>query len=153
MKKKHLLVFLFIISVFCLTGCFKKEVINPGKFADVMKEKGFNVGNATEMFKEVPQIVSATIATNKDGVRIEFYELKTKENATEMFEYNRKAFEKEKKDDSSETSYKNKNYEIYALGNADTYMYMCMVDNTLLYTTVYADEKEMVRDIIKDLKY
>lgn len=90
---------------------------------------------------------------SSDGWQVEFYVLDDSANATAMFNTNKNIFENYKGNSSSEKSSSIGNSASYSLTSSGYYMYLCRIDNTLLYVKVQDIYKDTVKDLVKELGY
>lgn len=151
-KKIFLLLFM-IVSIFTLTGCINKDVINSKKFINISKKEKVSVYNVTDYYKNDKRVKKGMVAINLKGWRVEFYEFKNEDNAEEVFDANKKNFEKEKSDNSTEASSNWRNYSTYTLTTSLNYYYLCRVENTLIYVKVGLTHKKDVKKFIDKLGY
>ena len=152
-KKSILLVALFVGVLFLFTGCGKKTVATDADFRKVFQESGYAIYDATSQFDATGVVESASIAQSTSGHQVEFYVLKSEEDAVSMFNTNKSTFEAYKGNSSSESSANMSNYSTYTLTSSGYYMHLCRVDNTLLYVRVKDNFKKDVQAIVKKLGY
>ena len=153
MKKTILTIILCGIMVLGLTGCGKKTVISNSDFTIKAQENNYTVVDVTSQYSSYDVIEKATVAKSSDGWQVEFYTLKDKSEASKMFNTNKTKFEGYKGSTSTESSSSMSNYSKYSLTSNGYYMYLCRVDNTLLYVRVKDNYKSTVKDFIKELGY
>lgn len=154
MKKKNIIFgIICFFMIFALTGCGNKTSITTNEFTTKTKNKNYTITNVKSQYASYEYIKEATVAKSEEGFQIEFYVLDNKENAMNMFETNQKDFESNKQDNSLETSTAVGNYQKYSLLSNGYYMYICRIDNTLIYARVNETYKNTVKDLIKDLGY
>ena len=70
-----------------------------------------------------------------------------------MFESNKDYFKDREGSTRVTSSYSIGNYNLYSLTSNGDYMYLCRVDNTLLYIDVEDEYKDEVKDIVEELGY
>ena len=70
-----------------------------------------------------------------------------------MFDYNKDEITKSKSKNSREVSNSSGNFTTYSLTDNGDYIYLCKVDDTLLYTKVKEEYKEEVDKFIQELGY
>ena len=145
MKKKILIILLCCIM---LTGCFSKEAISMSKFMGMSSKYNYTLGDVTNQYDSYN--VREAVVSKADGYQIEFYVLETVKDANNMFNVNKNDF---KKSSGTNTSIKATNYETFKLTNDESYMYICRVDNTLLYVNTDIRYKEQIEEFIKELGY
>ena len=90
---------------------------------------------------------------SSDGWQVEFYVLDNSANASSMFNSNRNIFENYRSNSSSEKSAITGNSSTYSLISSGYYMYLCRIDNTLLYVKVQDTYKNTVQNFVKALGY
>ena len=151
-KKIFSLIFL-IIFIFTLTGCMEKKTITSDNFIMISKKDKLTVYNVTDQYKKEAKIKKGYVSSNARGWRVEFYELVDSSSAEEMFNTNKKLFEKEKTKNSNYASSNIRNYNTYSLTTSLNYYYLSRVDNTLLYVKVDLSHKKDVKKFIDKLGY
>lgn len=150
MKKKIL--FIVIISLL-LTGCVgSKEIISYNQFIEYAAESEFEIQDKTKALKD-PNIKKVILAKKSDEYQIEFYKLKGITEAIYMFNDNRKIFKTSKNETSTYTYTNLGNYSVYSLTNESYYMYLCRVDNTLLYVKVPIEYKDEIIEFSEKIGY
>ena len=150
MKKKIL--FIVIISLFS-TGCVgSKEKISYNQFIEYAAESEFEIQDKTKALKD-PNIKKVILAKKSDEYQIEFYKLKGITEAIYMFNDNRKIFKTSKNETSTYTYTNLGNYSVYSLTNESYYMYLCRVDNTLLYVKVPIEYKDEIIEFSEKIGY
>ena len=149
MKKKILLGILCFVMVISLTGCLSKEAITTSKFIGVSRKHNYILGDVTSQYETYGSIKEATVS-QADGFQIEFYVFESEKDAKGMFSANKTKFSK-----TSGTNFSAKvgNYETFKLTNDDNYMYLCRVDNTLIYVNADAKYKDQIKEFINELGY
>ena len=139
--------------LFVLTGCGNKNVITTNDFISKTEKLGYTTTNVIEQYASYSYVKEATVAQSSEGYQVEFYTLDDEANATGMFNTNRSTFESYKGNSSSESSSSMGNYSSYTLTSSGYYMYLCRVENTLLYVKVNDTYKDSVKKLIKELGY
>ncbi len=152
-KKKYFFGILCLAILFLLTACGNKTAIATSKFASTMEKKGYTITDVSSQYSTYKYINEATVAQSPDGWQIEFYVLDNNANTKGMFNTNQKTFEAYKESSSAESSVNLGNYSTYTLTSAGYYMYLCRVDNTLLYVKVASEFKNTIKDLVKELGY
>lgn len=154
MKFKKPFIFIFlIILLFSTTACATKKVITTNKFINIAKKEKLTIYDATDQYKTNKYIKKCLVSINLRGWRVEFYELNNVDNAENMFNLNKKKFEKEKTKNSTEISSNWRNYSTYSLTTSQNYYYLCRVENTLIYVDVDAIHKKQVINFINKIGY
>ena len=155
MKKKNIFlkITLCLMIIILLTGCENKKEINSDEFKDKATSNNYIVSDITSQF-EKSKIVENAVTANKLGAWVvEFYTLKSNSNAEYMFNYNKEKASNDKVKNSKEVSNSSGNFSTYSLTNNGYYIYICKVDNTLLYTKVNEEYKDEVNKFIQELGY
>ena len=144
---------IIIAAIFFVVIDKEKEYMSASEFYDEMEDEGFVMVDVTSQY-EAYGIDEAYLAVkpNQD-YQIEFYELGSLGKAENMFETNKENFEDRAGSTRSKTSYGIGNYDVYSLTSNGDFMYLCRVDNTLLYVDVDDRYKDEVREIIDELDY
>ena len=144
---------LCLMIIILLTGCENKKAINSDEFKDKATSNNYIVSDITSQF-EKSKIVENAVTANKLGAWVvEFYTLKSNSNAEYMFDYNKEEASSKKVNNSKEVSSSSGNFSTYSLTNNGYYIYICKVDNTLLYTKVNEQYKDEVNKFIQELGY
>lgn len=144
---------LCLMMIILLTGCENKKAINSHEFKEKATSNNYIVSDITSQF-EKSKIVDNAVTANKLGAWVvEFYTLKSDSNAEYMFNYNKEKASNEKAKNSKEVSSSSGNFSTYSLTNNGYYIYICKVDNTLLYTKVNEEYKDEVNKFIQELGY
>lgn len=152
-KGKILLGIICFLTLFTLTGCGKKTAITSDDFKSISENHSYTVVDALSQYAEYDYIDSASIAQSSDKWQVEFYTLSGENYAAGMFDNNKTIFEGYKGNISTESSSSVGNYSNYSLTSGGYFMYICRVDNTLLYVRVEDSYKDTVKDLIKELGY
>lgn len=151
-----LIILLLVIAaavVFLVVIDKEKESMTAGEFYDEMEDEGYVLVDVTSQYASYG-IDEAYLAVEPNNeYQIEFYELSNESKAISMFESNKEYFEDRAGSTRSKTSYGIGNYDVYSLTSNGDFMYLCRVDNTLLYVDVDDRYKDEVREIIDELDY
>ncbi len=162
--KQKVVIIVLIISLLMAVGVlavvlivknidFEKDAIKAREFASLMEDENYDIVDVTSQY-EAYGIDEAYIAIDSDqDYQIEFYELSSESKAKSMFESNKDYFKDREGSTKVTTSYSIGNYNIYSLTSNGDYMYLCRVDNTLLYIDVDDKYKDEVKDIVENLGY
>lgn len=161
MKKKVLFIVLGIILVAVLgvTMLFvslnkEKESMTATEFKTLMQEKGFVVSDATSQFSDYDYVKQVYVAAPSDySYKIEFYELSNLDYATMFYNNNKSIFESSKGNASGETNVSMKNYSKYSLSTNGKFKVVSRIDNTVIYLDVNSNQKDTVKDLLKELGY
>ncbi len=151
--KRYFVILIIIICLFTLTGCsLMKKKISLDEFQDYTNSKNYNFFDVTDNFDYNKEVKKAGMAATTVW-QIEFYIFDTKEHAIDMFNINKKLFKKDKNNNSYEYMNDGINYKYYTLTTNKTYMYICRVDNTVIYCRVPVEYRNKVKRFIKDMGY
>jgi len=148
-----------ILGIFCflilltLTGCGNKNAISTDDFKTITEGRDYIIADATMQYSSYGYINEATIAQSPEGWQIEFYVLSDESYAEGMFNTNKATFETYKGNSSISSSSNMENYSKYSLTSSGYYMYLCRIDNTLLYVKINDTYEDSVKDLINELGY
>lgn len=67
--------------------------------------------------------------------------------------YEKETYKANKDGKTLENSIKSGNFETYELTTNLMYMYTCRVDNTLLYVSANVEDKDEIKELVKNLGY
>lgn len=151
-KKKVLLLLICLLTLFTLTGCAKKKVITTNEFKTIAENYGYTT-EKPQQNNDYDNINETIIASKPSGIEVKFYILKSSSDAETMFNDNKKFFKTLKGNSVTESSITISNYLSYSLTSNNKFMYLCKVENTLLYVDVEETYKSEVKDFIKALGY
>ena len=152
MKKKILLLGIFMI--FLLTGCGggTHEVKSISDFETAAKNNGFTVVNNKDSYDEVNYIIDAVKATTSDIV-IEMIVYDNADDAEKVLEEHIKSFNLLKSTGAAEKKQTGDNYHKYFLITNNYYMDSSRIDNTLIYCKTLVTNKESVDKVLDELGY
>ena len=152
MKKKILLLGIFMI--FLLTGCGggTREVKSVSDFETVSKNNGFTVVNNKDSYGEVSYIKEAVKATTSDIV-IEMIVYDNADDAEKVLEEHIKSFNLLKSTGATEKRQTGDNYHKYFLISNNYYMVSSRIDNTLIFCKTLVTNKESVDKVLDELGY
>jgi hypothetical protein len=139
--------------VFVFTGCGSKTALTADEFTSTAQDNGLTVSDVSEQYEAYGVYDSAIIAQSDDDWQVEFYVLTDEDNASDMFASNQEQFESAKKSSSTESSKSVGNYETYGLTSGGNYMYICRVDNTVLFVNASDDYKDDIKAFVETLGY
>ena len=153
--KRILIVLTIMLSVVALTGCSKKTAITASEFNTIMGEKGYKISDITNSLSNVKVLNKAYLATDSDyRYQVEFYELKSEEDAKTMFDKNKKNTEALKGNVSTkQLSVNTNNYDKYTVVTNGRYYVVIRVGNTMVYANNDATYEKEVKSIIDLLGY
>lgn len=154
MKKSKIILFVIcIFIILLLAGCSNKTAITNEQFINASKHHNFIVTDVLDQYSSYGYFESATVAQSNEGWQVEFYVLEDDAYATSMFNTNKSLFESYKGNFSSESSYNMNNHSTYSLTSSGYYMYICRINNTLVYAKVQDIYKDSVQQFIERLGY
>ncbi len=130
-----------------------KTAITADTFAEIMQQKGYEVGDVTIQFAQYGDYMKKAYGARTSTHQIEFYELSTVANAMDMYNTNKNIFESQKGGTSSYSTVSKGNYNTYTLTTNGKYKYICRVDNTFIYMDVAEEYKDVVKNIVSELGY
>ena len=153
--KRKCTILLFIICIFCLTGCSsKRHAITIDEFEQMTNQKEYYFLNTTENFQDDSMIQEAGLAYTAVW-QIEFYVLDTEEDAITIYQKNITNYE-DLKDTINTYSLTEKTYrngETYSLTTNTKYLYVSRIDRTVLFIYVPVEYRSKVSRFAKDLGY
>lgn len=139
--------------VFFVVVDMEKEYMSAKQFYYEMEDEGYVMVDITAQY-EAYGIDEAYLAVKPNqAYQIEFYELSSISKAESMFESNKDFFEDRAGSTRVRSSFGFSNYDTYSLTSNGDFMYLCRIDNTLLYIDVDDRYKEEVKEIIDELEY
>lgn len=141
-----------VVIVFLVLGK-GKESITASEFYDEMNDEGLMVIDVTDQYASYGIDEAYIAVESNQEYQIEFYELSSVSKAENMFETNKEYFEDRAGSKRVTSSYGFGNYDIYSLTSNGDFMYLCRIDNTLLYIDVDDSYKDEVKEIIDELDY
>ena len=152
MKKKILLLGIFM--VFLLTGCGggTRDGKNISDFETVSKNNGFTVVNNKDSYGEVSYITDAVKATTSDIV-IEMVVYDNADDAEKVLEEHIKSFNLLKSTGATEKRQTGDNYHKYFLISNNYYMVSSRIDNTLIFSKTLITNKDDVDKVLDELGY
>lgn len=103
------------------------------EFQNAAEKAGYEVMDSTEQFAAYDHIESASIAIKDNDYQVEFYTTSNSASAASMFQTSRASFETTKGSKTIERGKSGENYQSYSLLTNRQYMYVCQIDNTLVY--------------------
>ena len=151
MNKKT--IFILLLCFFFICGCSNKmQSISVEDFHKVVQAYDYNYIDASRQFEEVENIVSVSMASTNVW-HIEFYVLNSQDSAIELYDVNQHSFLQAKTSTSYETEDHGKNFHQYSLTTSHYFMYLCQIDDTLLYARVPVEYRNKVSKLIHNLGY
>ena len=149
-------IFIYIISLlvmFILSGCNNNKIITVDEFKKEAEKLNYVTLDVTEQYTSNKNIKNVITTKGSEKYTILFFVFDDDLSATGMFNTNKSSFESYKNNNSKERSLSMIDYSIYALESDNYYMYICRVNNTLIYTKVSNIYKDKVNKLIKKLEY
>ena len=154
MKVKSILFKMFcLLSFFTLVGCSAKTAITSSDFIKCCEDKNLHVEDISGSFIDNSDVNEVVVATSEEGWTVEFYIFSDESVSKQAFEANKKKFEDSKSGVFSEKSVSIKNYSTYRIKSNGDYMYICRVDNTLVYVCVDDVYENSVINLLSELGY
>lgn len=141
------------VLVFFVVIDKEKEYISAKQFYDEMEDEGYVMVNITAQYASYGIDEAYLAVKPNQEYQIEFYELSSISKAESMFESNKEFFKDRAGSSRVTSSYGFGNYDIYSLTSNGDFMYLCRIDNTLLYIDVDDSYKKEVKEIIDELDY
>ena len=141
------------VVVFFVVVDMEKKSMTAGEFYDEMEEVGYVMVDVTSQYASYGIDVAYLAVKPNQEYQIEFYELASESKAISMFESNKDYFKDRAGSSRVTSAYGFGNYDIYSLTSNGDFMYLCRIDNTLLYIDVDDSYKKEVQEIIDELDY
>ena len=145
---------LIIMSCLCfVVGCntSKKSAKTSKEFEQYMKEKEFEVIDATNQFEE-GALESCSIAMNKE-YQVEFYVCNNVKDAKDSFTANKDAIGKKSNVKVKEVEVSINDYSHYTVFLNNTYYHLTQIDNTLVYAVTEKKYTESVKEVLEGIGY
>lgn len=146
--KKIVLPVVLVLMVLVM-GCSGKTPATLDEFKQTMEKAGYTIHDVTPQYGEVAQ--SATVAI-KDGYQVEFFVLKSEEDAAASFASNKNRLEP-LEGGNVKTSVTTSNYNSYNLTTKDQFYGVYRVGHTMIYLRVPKEQKDAVTGLVKALGY
>ncbi len=144
---------LFAVAlIFSLTACQSREPITADTFREKVEALTYTPVDITDQFTDYPQIVTA-VGIDKDGLRVEFYELDGADNATAFFNGNQAQVELKQGSTSASTSVSTSSYQKYTLKTSETYYLLERVETTVIYSYCDSADTATLDNLITELGY
>ena len=153
--KKILIIAVIMLSVVAFTGCSKKTAITASDFNKKMVDKGYKLSDITNSLSNVKVLNKAYLATDSDyRYQVEFYELKSEEDAKTMFKKNKDNIEDSKGSVvKKQININTDNYNKYTVITNGKHYVVIRVGNTMVYANNDATYEKEVKSIIDLLGY
>ena len=152
--KKLTCMLLAALMLLTLAGCGpKKEPIRPEDFREYMEEQDFPVLDLTDQL-DPKEYREACEAIDGDFGSVEFYEMKTEDGAAAAYNYLVDQLEKGYENVSTVNSQVTTTHQgTFKITGPEYYHQVVRVENTVLYATVYKENKDVTQNMIKELGY
>jgi len=134
------------------TGCGKKKVATPEDFGAVIQDYGYEIRDVIDSDSIDSNITEVAIVAIKDETIIQFFILKTEEDAKNLHKKNTNNFATYEEEAKPEQG-TDKNYEYYKIEIEDKYMVSSRIENTYVYVNVNNESSSEIKEILKKLGY
>ncbi len=132
-----------------------KEAATADSFKTAAEDLGLTVEDTTGQYAGYEFLTSCTTAGSISGENVEwsvdFMVLDSEANAQSSFETNKDTFESVSGGATTEVN--GTNYSSYTKNADGKYMYVCRVDNTLVYANVDSEYKDAASALIQAIGY
>lgn len=142
---------ILLLLIFILCGCQSKSALTPTEFKNIMTNNKYKVSNITDNY-QYDRLFKSYKAT-KHNYDIIYYKLNNKEQAINFYESSQVNLNLNKTNNKKETNVSTNNYNKYTLTTSDSYLILCRIDNTIIYSSVDIKYKNKVNSIIKKIGY
>lgn len=150
--KKYLIVVL-LIGIFTVTGCSSnKKALTVSEVKEKVENIGFKVIDSKAKFNGTDYVTNA-LEIGNSNFYVEFIELNDVDTAKTLFQNNKEQIDGNRKGDFKNNSSSGNNYETYELISDGYYMYICRIDNTILYVDDKVEFESEMKQIVKALNY
>jgi hypothetical protein len=152
MKKLVLLLFICLL----ITGCGSKEskeIASISDFESIGTNSGFNVQTNLTRYEGIGYITESALAKYGDDIEIEMVVYTSSDYASQAQEQQIESFNLLKSTGAFVEKEKGANYYDYALISNSRYMVSTRIDNTLIFTKVKLENRELVETFINSLGY
>ena len=143
-----------VLALVCGACAQSKTAATPKDFIASAESLGLQTQDTTKDYEQFDHVVNSTSAGKTEGNAIvwqaDFVTATEAEKAQGMFETNKNKFD-EASGNMSSTSVGN--YNTYEKNGDGKFMYLCRVDNTLLYINVDEKYKDEAKKLIGTLGY
>lgn len=146
---KKILILLVFAFAFLFAGCSAKTPVTLDEFKQTMQKAGYSIHDVTAQYGEIAQ--SVTVA-RKDNYQVEFFVLKSDEDAAASFASNKNRLEP-MEGGNVKTSVTASNYSSYNLTTKDQFYGVYRVGHTMIYLRVPKEQKDAVSELVKALGY
>lgn len=156
MKRILTLSIVFVLVALMLTACGSKTALTKDEFTKKATDNGMLTEDNTASYADYSHVTSVTsagiISGNAVAWSCDFIVATDDSKAKQMFETNKTTFENSVSSSSSSSSNIG-NYNTFELNGGGKFMYLCRVDNTLIYFNVDEAYKDDAKAFIEKLGY
>ncbi len=162
--KKPVIILLVVIAIIVIIGIvgvislivtlfMPKDVITAEEFKSVMLEENFEVTDSMDQAttNNIEEMYIATNPTN--DYQIEFYDLISEDYAVTSFENIQYELEMAKESNMFESSVNLPNNSKYTLSGNNEYSVVSRIGDTIIFVSVYEENKAEVSEILEKLGY
>lgn len=147
--KKLIIVILIMIL---LSGCsLKKNAYSFEQFQDYTISNEYQFSDITSQLND-ENILEAGMASTSTW-HVEYYHLNSIEESLKMFNYNKSIFESSSKVKNIQVQSSGLNYNYYSLTTTKSFMYVCQVDDTLVYASTPVEYRKRALKFIQNMGY
>ena len=146
---------LLLIMCLFITGCGEpklKEVTTLERFTEVAQNNGFSVVDNSDDYFGIDYIVDSRKAIIDDN-EIEMVVYDNSENADRTLKQHIESFVTLKSTAAAQKDVEGENYHTYFLVSNNRYMISTRVENTLIFSKVMVENKDLVENVISELGY
>ena len=151
-KSIYAILLLTLIIVIPLTGCQKVKPITSAEFQTIAKNMGYTTQDTTSDYARY-EIVQKSLSIEHNGLRFDFLEIDSKDNAIKYFNTNKNYLKNKKSGIISESSENLNSYCMYKLTTNENYYFVKQVEKTLIYADCPPADSQKVDDLVKAIKY
>ena len=136
-----------------MAGCGGgRTAISVADFVKAAEEKGLTVADTADTYTdEIFQ--SSRMATSPDGWKVVFFDIDSAEHAKTYFDTCKSFMESKKTGAGTSQITQRDNYALYSQTNGGRFMYVCYVDDTMVYVDVEDTHKSAVQDFVNSIGY
>lgn len=139
------------VLLFAFSACsLTKTPITADEFSSKVTSWGYTVHDATKQY-EGQTLVTLVAIDSTQSYKIEFFEVSTQSQASGAFSQNKTTLDAIGSGTSSSAS--GKNWAAFSKTAGGSYGYVSYIGNTFIYLRVPEEYKQVVKDVVKDLKY
>lgn len=163
MNKKSKIVIGVVAAVIAVgaAGALMYTILKPKtaatveSFQQVAADKGYESYDMTSDYESYDTVTSAILAQDPENtdMQVEFYVLDNEQDASDIFDVNKSSFDTNAGDNNTKSSKSVSNYETYTVKDDNQYMYICRVDNTMVYIQTSVDNMDAAKAFTSELGY